>query len=88
LDRRGPEPAEDSADFQASKPAELSSFPYPPWGCVPKGRTRNLEKQFHRLQPRINVRFTPKSGNPADELATCLVAKKLKRALLLFIKFV
>jgi len=29
-----------SADFRGPNAAELSSFPYPSWGCVPKGRTR------------------------------------------------
>ena len=40
LDCRRPEPAEHRADFGGQNAAELSSFPYPSWGCVPKGRTR------------------------------------------------
>src|SRR5262249_7099564 len=79
LDCRSPEPAEHCAGFRGPNAAELSLFPYPPWGCVPKGRVRNQftsKRDFivrnHDVRfgskadiarCQTDVRFTPESGH-------------------------
>jgi hypothetical protein len=70
---------EHCADFRGPNAAELSSFPNPPWGCVPKRRTRNqftsksdfivrnsdvrFGSKMDIKARSINVRFIPKSGH-------------------------
>ena len=42
-----------SADFRGPNAAELSSFPYPSWGCVPKGRTRATNCPLSRVKQTL-----------------------------------
>src|SRR5262249_40093418 len=63
LDCRSREPAEHRADFRGPNAAERSSFPYPPCGCVLKGRSRNqFTSKRYFIVRNPDVRF----GSKAD----------------------